>query len=103
MGYSNSTGFRAGISRPFFFYDLSIEKPTDLRIIPFQVMDRTMHSYMKLKPDEARREIEYYFETIANVGGYFVTLWHNTSLSNEGEWKGWKEVFEKMIEMSSTI
>jgi len=103
MGYSNCTGFRAGISRPFFFYDLAAEKQTDLRIIPFQVMDRTLLSYMKLNPEEALKEIKYYFEIISGVGGYFVTLWHNSSLSDQGEWKGWKEVFEKMIELSSTI
>jgi hypothetical protein len=100
MGYSSCSGFRAGIARPFFFYDLSAEKQTDLRIVPFQVMDRTLLSYLKLSPDEALKEIEYYFETIGDVGGYFVTLWHNTSLSDQGEWKGWKIVFEKMIEMS---
>jgi hypothetical protein len=100
MGYSSCTGFRAGISRPFFFYDLATEKQTDLRIVPFQVMDRTLLSYLKLNPDEALKEIAYYFNTVKNVGGYYVTLWHNTSLSDFGEWKGWKIVFEKMIGMS---
>jgi hypothetical protein len=103
MGYGSCTGFRAGISRPFFFYDLALEKQTDLRIVPFQLMDRTLLSYMNLKPEEAIKEIDYYFDTIRSVGGYFVTLWHNTSLSDQGEWKGWKEVFEKMIEKSQTV
>jgi hypothetical protein len=103
MGYVTQNGFRAGISRPFFFYDLSAEKQTGLRIVPFQVMDRTLLSYLNLKTDEALKEIEYYFETISNVGGYFVTLWHNTSLSDQGEWKGWKDIFEKMIEMNTNI
>jgi hypothetical protein len=102
MGYSNKSGFRAGIARPYFFYDLSAEKMTDLRIIPFQVMDRTLLSYMKLSPDEAIKEIEYYTETIRNVGGHFVALWHNNSLSDQGEWEGWKEVFEKMISINKS-
>jgi hypothetical protein len=97
MGYSDKCGFRAGIARPYFFYDLSAEKQTDLRIIPFQIMDRTLLSYLKLKPEEAIRELEYYKEIISGVGGHFVTLWHNSSLSDEGEWEGWKNVFEKMI------
>jgi hypothetical protein len=100
MGYSSCTGFRAGIARPYFFYDLSSEKLTDLRIVPFQIMDRTLLTYMHLTPNEAVSEFRYYKETIENIGGYYVTLWHNTSLSDQGEWKGWKEVFEKMIEMS---
>lgn len=99
MGYSHLSGFRAGIARPYFFYDLSTEKPTDLRITPFQVMDRTLLGYMKLTPNEAIKEIEYYKKTISNVGGQFVALWHNSSLYNEDEWTGWKEVFEKLISL----
>lgn len=100
MGYSNISGFRAGIARPFFFYDLTAEKQTDLRVIPFQIMDRTLLSYMKLTPEEAIKEIEYYSEIIHQIGGYFVALWHNSSLSNQGEWKGWLDVFNKLIIMN---
>jgi hypothetical protein len=31
------------------------------------------------------------------VGGLFVSIWHNTSLLDSDEWKGWREVFEFMI------
>ena len=101
MGYSSQTGFRAGIARPFYFYDLVREKPTLLRIVPFQVMDRTLLTYLKLTPDEACKEFEYYTITIKSVGGQFVSLWHNTSLSNYEEWSGWKKVFEYMINLNA--
>ncbi|MBN1597684.1 MAG: polysaccharide deacetylase family protein [Bacteroidales bacterium] len=100
IGYASKTGFRAGIARPYFFYNLKKEEATKLRIVPFQVMDRTVQSYMNLTPDEAIREFEYYTNSIRNVGGTFVALWHNTSISNVSEWKGWKKVFERMIEIN---
>jgi hypothetical protein len=100
LGFAAQTGFRAGIARSFPFYDLQEEKTTGLMIHPFQVMDRTLLSYLKLTPDEAIEEYAYYAKIIHNVGGEFVSLWHNDSLGEFGEWKGWKKVFEAMIDMN---
>lgn len=96
MGYSARTGFRASIARPFYFYDLHKEKQTNLRIFPFVVMDRTLLSYLKYTPERAIKEFYYYSDTIRSVGGTYVVIWHNTSLSDKGEWKGWKSVFQEM-------
>jgi hypothetical protein len=53
MGYADHIGFRAGTCTPFRFYDLSTETETNLRIIPFCVMDGTLNQYMHLNPGEA--------------------------------------------------
>lgn len=101
MGFAGSTGFRAGIARPFKFYDLYEEKETDLEIFPFQVMDRTMQQYMGQKPTEAEQELKSYTDRIRQVGGNFCTLWHNTSLTDTYEWKGWTQVFDSMIQYNA--
>jgi hypothetical protein len=103
MGFASHTGFRAGIARSFNFFDLTEEKETKLRIFPFQVMDRTLLSYLSLTPDEAINEYEYYTNCIRSVGGEFICLWHNDSVCDLGEWKGWKDVFEKMVELNEYI
>jgi hypothetical protein len=103
MGYASQTGFRAGIARSFNFYDLLAEKETTLRVFPFQVMDRTLLSYLCQKPEEAKMEYDYYTNVIRSVGGEFICLWHNDSLTDQGEWKGWKSVFEKMVELNEYI
>ena len=103
MGYSSKTGFRAGIGRSYNYFDLMDNQETNLRIFPFQIMDRTLLSYMKLSPDEAIKEFEHYTGIIRNVGGEFICLWHNDSLSDRGEWKGWKRVFKKVIEMNQCV
>ena len=101
LGYASQTGFRAGIARPFNFFDLGMNKETDLRIYPFQVMDRTQMVYQRSSPEDAMQEYQYFTETIRDVGGRFICLWHNDSLSDTGEWAGWKKVFEKMINLNS--
>lgn len=100
MGYGSHTGFRAGIARSFYFYDLLEEKQSSLRIFPFHVMDRTLISYLNYTPEYAVREFNYYKDIISSVGGHFIALWHNTSLNDTYEWKGWRKVFEEMITMN---
>jgi len=29
-----------------------------------------------------------------DVGGLFISIWHNTSLTDENEWEGWRRLFE---------
>lgn len=96
MGYASQTGFRAGICTPYFFYDIKRETATSLKIIPFQVMDVTLRHYLNLKPEQAIVEIETLMQDVKKVGGTFSAIWHNETVNDEGEWKGYREVFEKM-------
>ena len=96
MGFADQTGFRAGICTPFYFYDLQNEAITNLLIVPFQVMDGTLLHYLALSPKEAFNEIEFLMNEVKEVGGTFVSIWHNETVNDLGEWKGYREVFEKM-------
>jgi hypothetical protein len=98
MGYPELPGFRAGICTPFYFYDLSAERTTPLRIFPFQVMEVTLNQYMGLSPEAAWSTVIRLMEEVKLVGGVFCSIWHNESLSDQGKWKGYRMVFEKMIE-----
>ena len=94
MGFSDEPGFRAGISRPFRFYDVTGDQVTDLRIFPFQVMDITLKDYKKLNPEEARKSVSELIQQTKKAGGLFVSIWHNTSLQDTPEYKEWRELFE---------
>jgi hypothetical protein len=96
MGYASKTGFRAGICTPYFFYDVKKEAVTSLKIVPFQVMDVTLRHYLNLNPEEAIREIESLMQEVKTVGGTFSVIWHNETVNDQGEWKGYRKVFEKM-------
>lgn len=99
MGYSSQAGFRAGICTPYYFFDLKKETATNLKIIPFQVMDVTLRDYLNLSPDEAVNKVEQLMQEVKNVGGTFVGIWHNETVNDSGHWEGYRSVFEKMNEM----
>ena len=98
MGFANEVGFRAGICSPFNFYDIDLERETTLRIHPFAAMDATLNLYMRLTPNEAFDKVKNLIIEIKKVNGVFTSLWHNETLSDEKQWKGWKKVYEDIIE-----
>ncbi len=100
MGFADRTGFRAGIASPFCFFDLENNTTSELLIHPFQVMDVTLHDYLKLNPQEALDTINKLVATIKDVGGTFSCLWHNESLGEWKSWTGWSHVFREMLEIA---
>ena len=97
MGFASHCGFRAGTSKPFYFYDLGKETETPLKVTPFQVMDRTLKDYMKLTPLSAVEKIRKMIDAVRSVNGTFVSIWHNDAFSDKGEWEGWKVVYLEML------
>ena len=97
MGFSNAIGYRAGTTLPFEFYDLNKEKKTELTIYPFTVMDVALNKYMMVSPGIAMEIIIKHINITKKYGGYFISAWHNESLSEYREWKGWRKVFEQIL------
>ncbi len=100
MGYAASVGFRAGICTPYFFYDITLEKETNLKIVPFQIMDTALNKYLNLTPEKAIFKIENIIKKVKYVNGTYVSLWHNEAVSEQREWKNWKFVYEKMLQIA---
>jgi hypothetical protein len=103
MGYAEIAGFRASLCTPFPFFDLDQDSQTNLIIHPFAVMDGTLHDYMKLTPPKAIETIYELIHEVKKVGGTFMPLWHNPALNEEGDWKGWLQVYLKMVEEGMKI
>ena len=101
MGYAEEPGFRAGIARPFPFYDVLQDTQTLLRIIPFQVMDATLYQYKKMDPEESAVTVMRLINETRKAGGLFVSIWHNTSLINNLQWGKWRELFENILKVST--
>ena len=49
-------------------------------------------------PDAAKAEIAQLLEEVKSVGGEFIMIWHNSSIHDTGEWKGWKTVLDYTID-----
>jgi hypothetical protein len=100
MGYAEHPGFRSSICSPYYFYDLDVEVATKLQILPFTTMEATYQYYKKSTPEEASQHISELMKTVKSVNGTFISVWHNESLCEEGIWKGWKNIYEKMLKES---
>src|SRR5690606_25449887 len=97
LAFADVAGFRASTCTPFFWYDLTLEKSTDLVLHPTAVMDQTLRRYMNLTPEEGLAIITQLIKNVKAVNGTFISLWHNESINDFGGWKGWKTVYEKML------
>jgi hypothetical protein len=103
MGYSTEDGFRAGICVPFHWYDLTKEIETSLVIYPVCFMEGIYGEIKDLSPGEAWTRMEKMIDTVSHYHGKPVVAWHNHTVTDQGEWKGWQEIFSKMIQKLSAI
>lgn len=97
MGYTEEPGFRAGIARPFHFYDLTEDLHTNLRVFPFQIMDQTLFDYKQLNCEDAKEIIIRLMNETKKAGGLFVSIWHNTSLLESDDYTGKRSLFESVV------
>jgi hypothetical protein len=57
MAFSGLPGFRAGTSKPFYFYDIKNEKSTGLKIFPVTLMDGSFMNSKDSRPSQALQDI----------------------------------------------
>lgn len=100
MGYATRIGFRASVCSPFYWYDLDTETETTLRVHPFPIMEATLKFYMKIKPEDVIKIVHGVVDQVKSVDGTLITLWHNETMSNWREWKGWQNVYEEVVKIS---
>ena len=93
MGYPEEPGFRAGIARPYYFYNIADDKQTLLKIIPFQIMDTMFYNNSEHDPVKAKDIILDLINETRRAGGYFVSIWHNTSLLGNSAMSGMERSF----------
>lgn len=97
MGYPSQVGFRAGTSSSFYFYDITLEMPTRLKVFPFAVMDVTLRDYLRLSPEQASAQLRQIVDEVRAVNGLFISIWHNSSLGETHGWEGWRAVYNDLL------
>ena len=100
MGYADTTGFRAGISSEYPFYDLERDQETELMLHPFCIMDTTLQRHLKLRPEEGVECYQRLIDNVRNVDGTFCCIVHNQNLCERYGWEGWRRVYEQMLDMA---
>ena len=97
MGYGSINGFRASFTDAYFWFDIKEDKQSALLIHPFCFMDANSFYEQNMSPEKAFEELMHYYMAVKSVNGRLITIWHNSFLGSSGEFKGWKEVYEKFV------
>ncbi|MEP6928093.1 MAG: polysaccharide deacetylase family protein, partial [Ginsengibacter sp.] len=96
MGFSDMHGFRAGTSKPFYFYDLKNETATRLKIFPVTFMEGSFINSKRSK-ENILQDIYQLIDEVKKVNGTFISIWHNHTVSNTDEYSDWRNIHNKMI------
>jgi len=96
MGYYSHIGFRASTCTPFYFYDLDFEIQTPLKIFPFAINDDTFLA-QQLTEKEAYLKIKALEQEVKKVNGTFITIFHNTLLSDMQSNEQWINLYKKTL------
>lgn len=99
MGYINEVGFRAGSCSPFLFYDLDYEVQTPLKIYSYHVMDYALLKKKSLL--DKKKVLNRIISEIKQVNGEFIPVFHNYTFSDNQRWKGFKELFNLILESAN--
>lgn len=100
MGFAEDIGFRAGTSKPFYWYDIETDEVTNLKVFPFQVMDVSLKQYLKLSPADAVTLVKEIVAEIKDVQGQFGLIWHNSSFYEAEGWGGWEKAYRAILSLA---
>ncbi len=97
MGYSTVNGFRASICTPYYWYDLSKEAGTNLQIFPFCYMDATSIFEEETTPAGALQEMKGLLQTVQQVNGVFISIFHNHFMGLDAEGRKWMQMYKQFL------
>lgn len=98
MGFAELPGFRNGTCSTVPFFDLSSDMESSLMIHPFMAMDTTFHTHMRITPEETKQQLHNLVDEVKAVEGTFCCVFHNQNLSDDFDWKGWRAVYEDLLD-----
>lgn len=99
LGYSDSEGFRCGTGNSYRVFDFLARKTLNVREVPLIIMDSTLKHTKNLTTAQAEKVI---WDFIPNHHTSISLLFHNSSFDNYS-WKGWKKLYDKIINHSLII
>ena len=77
LAYPDVFGFRAGCSRPFYFFDLEKNEITSLLLQPSCFMDATFEYYHPNKINNFEQEFLTILNQLIEINGNLVPIFHN--------------------------
>jgi len=99
MGYVNHSGFRAGTCTPFLFYDLDYEIQTPLKVYSYHLLDYSLLNIHSLL--DKKKAVNEIIQQVKQVHGEFIPIFHNYTFSDVDRWKGFKDLFNLILESTN--
>jgi len=103
VGFADVVGFRAGLSRPFPWFNLNSNRISELTLHPFAYMEGSLQDYLHMSIDDSKKEVGKLLDEVSQYGGEFVCLWHNETIGDYGKWKGWSDLLEFTLTYKSEV
>ena len=95
LGYAEREGFRCGTCYEYPIYDIKNDIQLNIKERPLIVMDVTLIDYRNLSISEAFEKVNILYSRCKAVGGNFVILWHNTTVTRRTLW--YNELYKKFL------
>jgi len=92
LGFAREPGFRYGYAFPFHPYDFQEQKARRVLEIPLHLMDSTLRTSLKKRPEECRDLIRELMDETARFEGCLSVLWHNHYFTPD-KFSGWKNLY----------
>ncbi len=98
LGFWENIGYRAGISFPFFPFNIKENRPFRILEIPLVLMDTTIHSNkaMNLSLWKSMMKIKRLILASRKNNSHFSVLWHNT-VFDPIDYPGWSRLYYKIL------
>ena len=64
---------------------------------PFIFMDSAIIDHLGFQPEQAIQELDLLLELARSYGGEAIGIWHNYSLSDKRQYKGWRSLLENVL------
>lgn len=97
MGYGSINGFRASVAHAFYWYNLTQEQITPLKVHPFCFMDANSYFEQQQDAETSFQELFDYYEKCRSVHGSLITVFHNHILGKEKMFRGWSDMYAQFI------
>lgn len=95
MGFATQTGFRAGTSHPFYYFNFNTNKAEHLLLVPFAFMDGYYFIYNNYTPQELFNEVKELYVKIKRTNGLLIGVTHERSFSDT-VYKGFASIYKKL-------
>ncbi|MFK8058335.1 MAG: polysaccharide deacetylase family protein [Saprospiraceae bacterium] len=99
LAWADWLGFRMGTARSCFWYDLTTDKQTNLRLYPPSMMEVTGRYYLGLSPKQFLQKAGELNKEAKRSNSGLRVLWHNSSLSDVGRWGSWRGIYPEVLDL----